>query len=131
MSKNTAKQVEEITPENYAALALKVQQLQDQLEADATKLRKFQAEKESGISLSTTKYGALQMNGIRTRPPSFYACEWLQILEQSEQIRDYIKDHQIDGIADPPGPKGRGGDHRVMSKADSYTLFPQDVRQQK
>ena len=54
----------------------------------------LKAKEKQGLRLQVSQKGAVSLYGIRRFPVTFYADEWDTILGMSDQIRDFIAEHQ-------------------------------------
>jgi hypothetical protein len=84
------------------------------LEAENERLK---AENNNPIRLNRSRYGALQLHGIRRMPISYYSCEWRTILEAADRIQEKLR--ELD-------PASVGVDDGILDKATSYELWPSD-----
>ncbi len=100
---------------------------QEKLRAENAKLR---MEKESGLTLKTSKYGALQINGLRQGYVGFYRDEWEKLLAMAPRIQEYLDNHTAEESDLPGGPGTDGGEFAVLGKHESYQHFPADSRKQ-
>ena len=54
----------------------------------------LKSKEKQGLRLQVSQKGAVLLYGIRRFPITFYGDEWDTILGMSQQIRDFIAEHQ-------------------------------------
>lgn len=104
MSKASKKDDLDLTPAQVAAVMA-------ELAESKAELAKLKSEAESGVTLKTTQYGALQILGIRGGYLGFYSDEWERILGLGDRIRAWCEDHD-----------------EILTKAESYAKTPAEAR---
>jgi hypothetical protein len=72
----------------------------DELRAELERLRaENEALKARGartVSLKVSEKGGLSVYGLGRFPVTLYQEQWLKLLEMSEEIRSFIRDHQTE-----------------------------------
>jgi hypothetical protein len=75
--------------ESEEDLKRQVEELKAQLEAEKSKSKK-------DVRLQVSQKGAVSLYGIRRFPITFYQEEWAQILDMTDEIRQFIQQHQAE-----------------------------------
>ena len=75
--------------ESEEELKKRISELESRLEEQKERARK-------GVYLKVSAKGGVSLYGIRRFPITFYLEEWNRILEMSEEIRTFLREH--DGV---------------------------------
>lgn len=57
-------------------------------------LQKAEAASKKNVVVKVSPKGAVQLNGIRRFPVTFYKDEWATIFSMKDQIESFIVDHE-------------------------------------
>ena len=60
------------------------------------KLEEEKASKKKDLSLKVSAKGGVSLYGIRRFPITFYLEEWNKILDMSDEIRAFLKEHEAE-----------------------------------
>ncbi len=74
-------------PESEEELRKRISELESQLVAQKERARK-------GVYLKVAAKGGVSVYGIRRFPITFYLEEWNRILDMSDEIRAFLREHE-------------------------------------
>ncbi len=74
-------------PESEEELRKRISELESQLERQKERARK-------GVYLKVAAKGGVSVYGIRRFPITFYLEEWNRILDMSDEIRAFLREHE-------------------------------------
>ena len=74
-------------PESEEELRKRISELESQLVAQKERARK-------GVYLKVAANGGVSLYGIRRFPITFYLEEWNRILDMSDEIRAFLREHE-------------------------------------
>ena len=74
-------------PESEEELRKRISELESQLEGQKERARQ-------GVYLKVAAKGGVSVYGIRRFPITFYLEEWNRILDMSDEIRAFLREHE-------------------------------------
>jgi len=69
------------------------EKLQEELERVKKENERLKQGSNRGISMKVSQKGALSLYGLGRFPVTLYKQQWLRLLDETENIRQFIQDH--------------------------------------
>lgn len=70
--------------------------LQAEIERLKAENKTLRTEKERGLSLKVSQKGGVSVYGLGRFPVTLYKEQWLRLLDFTDSIRDFIKEHDAE-----------------------------------